>query len=120
MKRLFIGLMLLLSSQIAVAQHALTYQSYAKGVTEQDTTSVQVMENSKLLKIRTEEKLSNPIPGFAESNTYVDYAEDSVYTIVDFTDAKYYSSFSFTDNDVVFSEEGEEKMLGYDCKKYKK
>ena len=102
------------------AQHALTYQNYAKGVAEQDTTTVQVMENAKCLKIRTEEKkLSNPVPGYAETNTYVNYAEDSVYTIVDFADAKYYSSYPFTDNDMVFNEEGQEKLLGYDCKKYK-
>ena len=120
MKKLVIGLFVLLSAQIAVAQHVLTYQSYAKGVAEQDTTIVQVMENAKCLKINSvEEKLSNPIPGFAETNTYVNYVEDSVYTIVDFSDTKYYSSYLFTDNDVVFSEEGNEKLLGYDCKKYK-
>jgi len=102
------------------AQHALTYQSYAKGVTEQDTTTINVLENDKCLKISTaEKKLSNPIPGFAESVTYVDYAQDSVFTLVEFSDAKYYSSYSLGDNDVVFSEEGNEKLMGYDCKKYK-
>ena len=102
------------------AQHALTYQSYTKGVTEQDTTTINVLENDKCLKISTaEKKLSNPIPGFAESVTYVDYAQDSVFTLVEFSDAKYYSSYSLGDNDVVFSEEGNEKLMGYDCKKYK-
>ena len=120
MKKLVIGLIVLLSARIAIAQHALTYQSYAKGVTEQDTTIVQIMENARCLKIRTvEDKLSNPIPGFAQTNTYVNYAEDSVYTIVDFADEKYYSSYPISDNDLVFSEEGQEKLLGYDCKKYK-
>ena len=103
--------------QIAFGQHVLTYQSYAKGVEEQDTTTIQVMENSKCLKIRTvEKKLSNPIPGYAESNTYVDYAADSVYTILEFSDGKFYSSYPLTDNDVVFSEEGKDKLLGYFCK----
>ena len=102
------------------AQHALTYQSYAKGVVEQDTTTINVLEHDKCLKISTaEKKLSNPIPGFAESVTYVDYAQDSVFTLVEFSDAKYYSSYSLGDNDVVFSEEGNEKLMGYDCKKYK-
>ena len=120
MKKVLIGITVLFSAQIAFAQHALTYQSYAKGVAEQDTTTVQVVENAKCLKIRTvEKKLSNPIPGFAESATYVNYTEDSVYTIVDFADGKYYSSYPLTDNDVVFSDEGPEKLLGYDCKKYK-
>jgi hypothetical protein len=120
MKKILIVLLALFSAQIVIAQHALTYQSYAKGVTEQDTTTVNVIENARCLKISTEEKkLSNPIPGFAESNTYVDYAADSVYTILEFSDGKYYSTYPLTDNDVVFSDEGKEKLLGYDCTRYK-
>ncbi len=120
MRRFVIFLLLVLAANIAIAQHVLTYQSYAKGVTEQDTTTIQVIESGKCLKIRTEEKkLSNPIPGFAESNTYVDYAADSVYTILEFSDGKYYSTYPLTDNDVVFSDEGKERLLGYDCTRYK-
>jgi hypothetical protein len=120
MKKLLFCLMALLAVQFAFAQHVLTYQSYAKGVTEQDTTTINVIENARCLKISTEEKkLSNPIPGFAESNTYVDYAADSVYTILEFSDGKYYSTYPLTDNDVVFSDEGKEKLLGYDCTRYK-
>ena len=120
MKRVIISLLALLSSSFVFGQHLLTYQSYAKGVTEQDTVKIQVIENAKCLKIHTEEKkLSNPIPGYAESNVYVDYAHDSVYTILDYADGKYYSSYAMTDNDVVFSDEGKEKLLGYNCTKYK-
>ena len=120
MKKLLIGIIVSLLVQAAVAQHNLSYLTYAKGIAEQDTTTVQVIENNKCLKIRTvEKKLSNPVPGYCESNIYVNYIEDSVYTIADFADAKYYSTYPFKDNNVVFSEEGQEKMLGYDCKKYK-
>ena len=120
MKRLLIGILVSLTTHFAVAQHALTYQSYAKGVTEQDTTTIQVVENAKCLKIRTEEKkLSNPIPGYAESSTYVDYTRDSVYTILDYSDGKYFTANQLTNNDVVFTEDGKEKVLGYDCQKYK-
>ena len=120
MKKLFLCLMALLSVQFSFAQHALTYQSYAKGVVDGDTTTVNVIENARCLKINTQEKrISNPIPGYAQSTTYVDYALDSVYTIVEFADGKYYSHYPLTDNDVVFSEEGQEKLLGYDCRKYK-
>ena len=120
MKKLLIGLWVLLSVQIGFAQHDLTYQSYAKGVTEQDTTIVKVIENAKCLKICTVEKmLSNPIPGYAESKTYVDYICDSVYTILDFADGKFYSTTSLTKKDVVFHDEGQENLLGYDCHKYK-
>ena len=120
MKRFIISLLAVLSASCAFGQHILTYQSYAKGVTEQDTTTVKVIENANYLKICTVEKmLSNPIPGYAESNTYVDYAHDSVYTILDFADGKYYSTSSLTKKDVVFSDEGHENLLGYDCHKYK-
>ena len=119
MKRFIICLVALLSTSLVFGQHILSYQSYAKGVAEQDTTTIQVIENAKCLKIRTEEKkLSNPVPGYAQSNTYVDYVHDSVYTILDYADGKYYSSSSLTDNDVVFNKEGKEKLLGYDCTKY--
>ena len=120
MKRFVIGLFALLSTQFVFAQHALTYQNYAKGVTEQDTTTIQVIENAKCLKICTEEKsLSNPIPGYAESYTYVDYVQDSVFTMLDYSDEKFYSSHPLTNNDVAFSKEGKERLLGYDCTKYK-
>ena len=119
MKRFIICLVALLSTSLVFGQHILSYQSYAKGVAEQDTTTIQVIENAKCLKIRTEEKkLSNPVPGYAQSNTYVDYVHDSVYTILDYADGKFYSSYSLTDNDVVFNKEGKEKLLGYDCTKY--
>ena len=119
MKRFIICLVALLSTSLVFGQHILSYQSYAKGVAEQDTTTIQVIENAKCLKIRTEEKkLSNPVPGYAQSNTYVDYVHDSVYTILDYADGKYYSSSSLTDNDVVFNKEGKKKLLGYDCTKY--
>ena len=120
MKKLFIGLLVLWSAQIAMAQHMLTYQSYAKGVAEQDTAIIQVLESAKCLKIQTIGKeVTHPIPGYASSETYVDYAADSVYTILDYPNGKYYSSYQFRDNDVVFNEEGKEKLLGYDCTRYK-
>ena len=119
MKRFIICLLALLSTSLVFGQHILSYQSYAKGVAEQDSTTIQVIENAKCLKIRTEEKkLSNPVPGYAQSNTYVDYVHDSVYTILDYADGKFYSSYSLTDNDMVFNKEGKEKLLGYDCTKY--
>ena len=120
MKRFVLNIMILLCSGFAFGQHNLTYQSYAKDVAEQDTSFIMVNEANKCLKIKSiGEEIQDPIPGYAESVTYVDYAHDSVFTILDYTDSKYYSSYSLTDNDVVFSEEGSEKVLGYKCKKYK-
>jgi hypothetical protein len=39
--------------------------------------------------------------------------------VLQYPDAGYYSAYAFTDNDVSFSEEGKEKVLGYPCTKYK-
>ena len=64
MKRFIFSLLAVLSASLAFGQHVLTYQSYAKGVAEQDTTSMLVVENAKCLKINTLEKsISAPIPG---------------------------------------------------------
>ncbi len=105
MKQNIITIIILLWAGSTFAQHALTYQSYAKGVAEQDTTTIQVIENAKCLKIKNIEKSSsNSIPGYAEISTYVDFVHDSVYTILDYSDGKFYSSYPLTDNDVVFSE----------------
>lgn len=117
-----IGLCLLvvLLSGTAFAQHQLFYQSYVKGVDEQDTTHVLVLENKGQLKITTlKDEVKHPIPGYAESATYVDYALDSVFSFLEYPDGWYYSSYPMTDNSVVFTEEGKETVLGYPCTKYK-
>ena len=120
MKKTIITLIALLCAGFSFGQHALMYLSYAKDVAEQDTAFVTVVENAKCLKISDSEKsMKNPIPGYAESMTYVDYKTDSVYSIVEFADGKYFTASTLTNNNVVFSEEGTEKVLGYKCKKYK-
>ncbi len=120
MKRTILSVFALFLSSLAFGQHLLTYRSYAKDVTEQDTAFLTVGENAKCLKISDSEKsMKNPIPGYAESVTYVDYLADSVYSIVEFVDGKYFTTSTLTNNNVVFSEEGSEKVLGYKCKKYK-
>ena len=104
----------------AFGQHNLMYQSYVKGVERQDTTSVQLLEHNGQLKIASlGNEVRNPIPGYAESLTCVDYRLDSVFTLLQYPDGRYYSAYALSDNDVVFTEEGEEKVLGYPCKKYK-
>ena len=120
MKKTITTLIALLCAGFSFGQHALMYLSYAKDVAEQDTAFVTVVENAKCLKISDSEKsMKNPIPGYAESMTYVDYKTDSVYNIVEFADGKYFTASTLTNNNVVFSEEGTEKVLGYKCKKYK-
>ena len=79
-----------------------------------------VKENAGCLQISNMGvEVKNPIPGYVESKTYVDYQQDSVFTLLAYPEEQYYSSYPFSDNEVVFSEEGNEKLLGYKCKKYK-
>ena len=83
----------LLISGIAFGQHRLTYHSYVKDVEQQDTTSVCVLENNGRLRIGPiGNKVSNPIPGYAESITCVDYQQDSVFTLLQYPDSQYYST----------------------------
>ena len=119
-RNIFVTFLFLLFSGTTFSQHALTYQSYVKGVDRQDTTLVRVLENNGQLKIESlGNKVGNPIPGYAESVTCVDYQQDSVFTLLQYPDGRYYSAYPLSDNDVVFTEEGKEKVLGYPCTKYK-
>ena len=120
MNRILLCLIALLLGGTAVGQHSLIYHSYAKDVKDGDTTSVNVIEQQGCLKIINQgDEVKNPIPGYVKSVTYVSYSEDSVYTLLQYPDGSYYSAYSFTDNDVSFSEEGNETVLGYPCTKYK-
>ena len=118
-KELFCALAMLFVGT-ALGQHHLRYQSYVKSVERQDTTLVQVWEHNGQLRIESlGHEVRHPIPGYAESLTFVDYGQDSVFTLLQYPDSRYYSAYSLSDNDVTFTEEGEEKVLGYPCKKYK-
>ena len=120
MKNLILPLIALLLGANAFGQHVLTYQSYAKDVEDGDTTFISVTEQKGCLKISNiGNEVKNPIPGYVESVTYVGYQQDSVFTVLQYPDGNYYSAYAFTDNDVTFSEEGKEKVLGYPCTKYK-
>ena len=120
MKKILLSLIVILIGTNAFGQHTLTYHSYAKDVVDGDTTQVTVVEQQGCLMISNlSDEVKKPIPGYVESVTCVSYVEDSVYTLLHYPDTSYYSAYAFTDNDVSFSEEGEEKVLGYPCKKYK-
>ena len=120
MKNILICLIVILFGGTAFGQHTLTYHSYAKDVEDGDTTSINVIEQQGCLKVSNlGNEVKNPIPGYAESVTYISYNEDSVYTVLQYPDAGYYSAYAFTNPDVSFSEEGKEKVLGYPCTKYK-
>ena len=82
-RNILVTILFLLFSGMAFGQHMLTYQSYVKDVERQDTTLVRVLENNGQLKIESlGHKVNNPIPGYAESITCVDYLQDSVFTLL--------------------------------------
>ena len=120
MKKTLFSLIAALFVGTTFGQHALTYQSYTKGVEDGDTTLVSVLENADCLKITTLDKeIKHSIPGYVESVSYVSYAQDSVFTVLQYPDGCYYSSYPFTNKEVTFDKVGQEKILGYPCTKYK-
>lgn len=120
MKRILTCVLALLWAGMAWGQHSLTYLSYAKGVVDGDTTRLSVTECKGCLRIQSlDNVVAHPIPGYAESVTYVNYLQDSVFTLLQYPNESYYSAAPLSNSDVVFSEEGQEMMLGYPCKKYK-
>lgn len=120
MKTHLLCLITFLLGATAFGQHTLTYQSYAKDVEGGETSSISVVENNGCLKVTNlGNEVKNPIPGYVESVTYVSYPQDSVFTVLQYPDGNFYSAHAFTSNDVTFSEEGKEMVLGYPCTKYK-
>ena len=78
MKPFLFGLIALFWTGCAFGQHSLTYLSYVKDVVDGDTAHINVSENKGCLQIRSlDDKVVNPIPGYAESLTYVNYFQDS-------------------------------------------
>ena len=120
MKKLLSFLLSFLLGASAFGQHSLTYHSYAKDVEGGDTTYISVAENHGCLRItNTGNEPQHPVPGYAESLTCVCYADDSVYTLLQYPEGGFYSAYAFTDNEVSFSQEGQETVLGFPCTKYK-
>lgn len=120
MKHNLLIIISLLLSSTCFGQHFLTYQSYAKGVEDGDTSFVSVNQVRDCLKISNlGDEVKNPIPGYAETVTFVDYTNDSIYTLLKYSDESYYSSQTIKNEHITFTDEGKEKVLGYDCTKYK-
>ena len=118
-RKLFLSFIFTLFLLSASAQQRLIYQMYSLGHNG-DTTFVEVQRSGNQLKIQDINTFQgNLIPGISEDITYVDYAKDSAYFQMKYSDGdSYFASFSLKSN-IEFTEEGNEKMNGYDCKKYR-
>ena len=120
MKRTLL-ILALFASMMVSAQQRLVYQSYMLGSDSGDTTFREVLRYKNQLKIRDIQEFKGTlIQGLSTDYTYVDYDQDSAYYQMNYTDGEsYFYAYPLKNNDIAFEEKGEEKVLGYDCKKYK-
>lgn len=111
----------LFASMIASAQQRLVYQSYMLGSDSGDTTFREVLRFKNQLKINDIQEFDGTlIQGLSTDYTYVDYDQDSAFFQMNYADGEsYFYAYPLKTNDLTFEEKGEEKVLGYDCKKYK-
>lgn len=102
------------------AQQCIVYQSYSQGSVG-DTTFVEVKRFGDKLKIQDVNDFKGQmVPGISTDVTYVDYAQDSAFFQMSFADGdSFFSAFSIINDNVKFTEEGEESVNGYSCKKYR-
>ena len=121
MKRTLFIITFLFATIIASAQQRLVYQSYMLGSDSGDTTFREVQRFKNQLKINDVQEFKGKlINGVSTDFTFVDYDIDSVYYQMNYQDGEsYFCAYSLITNDIEFKEVGEEKLLGYNCKKYK-
>ncbi len=103
------------------AQQRLVYQSYMLGSDSGDTSFREVLRYKNQLKINDIQDLDGIlIQGLSTDFTFVDYDNDSAYFQMNYPDGEsYFYSYPLKNNDMSFENVGEEKLNGYDCKKYK-
>ena len=119
-RKLFLSFIFTLFLLSASAQQRLTYQIYSLGSNNGDTTFVELQRYGQQTKFQDVNSFQGDlIPGISEDVTYVNYETDSAYFQMKFSDGdSYFASFPLKSN-VQFTEEGNEKINGYDCKKYR-
>ena len=119
-RKLFLSFIFTLFLLSANAQQRLTYQIYSLGSNNGDTTFVELQRYGQQTKFQDVNSFQGDlIPGISEDVTYVNYETDSAYFQMKFSDGdSYFASFPLKSN-VQFTEEGNEKINGYDCKKYR-
>ena len=119
-RKLFLSFIFTLFILSASAQQRLTYQIYSLGSNNGDTTFVELQRYGQQTKFQDVNSFQGDlIPGISEDITYVNYETDSAYFQMKFADGdSYFASFPLSSN-IKFSDEGSEKINGYECKKYR-
>ena len=80
-------------------QH-IVYYSYDYDSDHTDTSKVYVHQLPTQLLIQNDNKPKNPIPGFVEDNTYVDYKTDSIYYWYRYSDSIFYVASTMNRSDI--------------------
>ena len=119
-RKLFLSFLFTFILLTAGAQQRLTYQIYSLGSNNGDTTFVELQRYGQQTKFHDVNSFQGDlIPGISEDITYVNYETDSAYFQMKFADGdSYFASFPLSSN-IKFSDEGSEKINGYECKKYR-
>lgn len=76
------------------------YYSYDYDSDHTDTGKVFVQQLGRQLLITDDKKPHNPIPGYAEEQTYVDYGTDSIYYLYLYSDSSYCVASTMRRNDI--------------------
>lgn len=99
------------------AQNRLLYKSFNIGGS--DTSRTEVLQLDTRVKIQSADKqATNPIPGSAQSFTYIDYALDTAISQLYYSaNEQYYNGYSLKSTNE-YTKEGTEKINGYNCTKY--
>ena len=117
MKNLLLTLITLAVAFTANAQQRLLYESFTDGSSDTSRTLVTV-NNDQLCIASANPEEPNPIPGIAKHYTYIDFAHDTAFYQLYYTEKEqYFTGISLhTGNDYQF--EKVEIVDGYRCKKY--
>ena len=119
-RKLFLSFLFTFILLTASAQQRLTYQIYSLGSNNGDTAFVELQRYGQQTKFQDVNAFQGDlIPGISEDITYVNYETDSAYFQMKFADGdSYFASFPLSSN-IKFTDEGSEKINGYECKKYR-
>ena len=117
-KELLLLAIVMIATFTASAQYQLIYESFAIGGSE-DTSRTAVTVSGEQLRIASADpEETNPIPGIAKHITYIDFARDTAFYQLYYSESEqYFTGVSLhSGNDYQF--EKVEIVNGYRCKKY--
>lgn len=97
---IFVTLLCCLSATAQENLHTFTFNSYDYDSDHTDTNKVFVQQIYSQLLIMNDRKTKNPIPGYAEEQTYANYSTDSIYYLYRYIDSTYCVASTMNRNDI--------------------